>query len=61
MLCIDWQWSSGGVCAAGAGRGGFLPVPGVVPWVSSSTACAQKAGQLHPHIAIPQDCAYNDP
>lgn len=54
------QWP-GSVCAAGAGRGGLLPVPWEVLWVSSSTARAQRAGQLHPHPGIPQDCAHSDP
>lgn len=36
-------------------------MPWEVPWVSSSTARAQRAGQLHPHPGIPQDCARDDP
>lgn len=54
------QWP-GSVCAAGAARGGFLPVPREVLWVSSSTARVQRAGQLPPHPGIPQDCAHSDP
>lgn len=61
MSCMDWQQWPGGVCAAGAGKGGFLPVPWEVPWVSSSTARAQRAGQLHPHPGTPHHCAHNDP
>lgn len=61
MLYIDWQQWSGSVCGVRAGGGGFLPVPREVPWVSSSIARAQRAGQLHPHPGIPQDCAHNDP
>lgn len=61
MLYIDWQQWPGGICSVRAGGGEFLPVPREIPWVSSSTARVQRAGQQHPSPWHPQDCAHNDP